>query len=252
MPVVRWLFYILSALGLSAAVAPPCFATEGDAGTVVPCRTTADALRNACKSRAARVLYWTDRARADDRADSSAATIEELLDLAQAYRYGLRSSNAASWRTLRANLAARSREFGLPFVAPESSGTPRFNAALLALTKRYTALVSKNSATAGAKDHRTAVTCAVPNAAVRIRGIAVEPSYPDIARQQGATGTALIRVYVDSTGAVLAGNVYKSAGNASLDQAALQAARRTAYEPAYKDCLATAGTFLFEADFTGQ
>ncbi|MBC5800708.1 MAG: energy transducer TonB [Candidatus Eremiobacteraeota bacterium] len=252
MPVVRWLCFLLAAVSFTATVAQPCVASEVDAGSAGRCRSTADARQQACKSRAARALQWAARARADGRADSPAATIEELLDLAQAYRYGLRASDAPLWQALRADLVAGSRRFGLPFVAPELAGTPRFDAALLALTKRYTVFVSKTGPAAAVNDRKATVACAVPNSPVRIRSQAAAPEYPDIARQQGATGTALIRVYVDPSGAVLAGNVYKSAGNASLDQAALQAARRTVYVPAYKDCLATAGTFLFEADFTGQ
>lgn len=252
MPIHRLLFSLLAALGISAALALPCSAAEADLGSAIRCRSAADAHETACKSRAVRARYWAEQARMDDRADSAAATIEELLDLAEAYRYGLRYSDAASWRALRASLMARSQKFDLPFVAPELGGTPRFHAALLALTKRYTSLVSRKGTPAAVTHDTAAVTCAVPDSAVRIRPPAVEPDYPDIARQQGATGTALIRVFVDPNGAVLSGNVYKSTGNAALDEAAMQAARRTTYVPAYKDCRATAGTFVFEADFTGQ
>jgi len=52
-------------------------------------------------------------------------------------------------------------------------------------------------------------------------------------------------------GSPLAAKIYKSSGHAVLDDAALQAARRTAYIPARKNCSAT-GTYLFEADFNGR
>ncbi len=94
--------------------------------------------------------------------------------------------------------------------------------------------------------------CAVPNAPAAIRGQAVEPDYPDIARQQGATGTANVKVTLDSTGGVQTTSIYKSAGNAALDQAALKAAQQTAYTPDVVNCVKTAGSYIFEADFTGQ
>ena len=94
--------------------------------------------------------------------------------------------------------------------------------------------------------------CAVPNAQAAIRGTAVEPDYPDIARQQGAVGTTSVKVTLDPTGSVTDVSVYKSAGNAALDQAALKAARATAYTPDIVGCVKTAGSYIFEADFTGQ
>ena len=94
--------------------------------------------------------------------------------------------------------------------------------------------------------------CAVPNAPAAIKGQAVEPDYPDIARQQGAVGTTNVKVTLDPTGSVTDVSVYKSAGNASLDQAALKAARATAYSPDVVNCVKTAGSYIFQADFTGQ
>ncbi len=227
-------------------------ATHAAVAGAAGCRGMAAAQRKACESRDARARYWAARAAIDDSADDPPATIEELLDLAQAHRYGLASAHASLWQSLRAKLMARSRKFGLPFVAPETSGTPRFDGAVLALTKRYTALTAKQRTGAFPNNRTATATCSVPDASVRIKGPAAEPDYPDIARQQGATGTAIVRVYVDPTGALIAGNIYKSSGNAALDQAAMNAARRTAYLPAYKNCRAVAGDYSFEADFSGQ
>ncbi|GAC1543857.1 MAG: hypothetical protein NVS3B16_10880 [Vulcanimicrobiaceae bacterium] len=93
--------------------------------------------------------------------------------------------------------------------------------------------------------------CAVPNAdATTTRP--VEPDYPDIARQQGAVGTANIKVSLDATGHVLDASIQKSAGNAALDQAALRAARASSFSPEIVNCVKTAGSYLFRADFTGQ
>ena len=95
-------------------------------------------------------------------------------------------------------------------------------------------------------------SCANPNADAAIAGTAVEPDYPDIARQQGAVGTTQVKVTLDASGSVTDASVYKSAGNQSLDQAALKAARATRYMPETVNCVKTAGSYIFRADFTGQ
>ncbi len=248
---LRPLAFFLTIVALSA---PPqaSSATHAGGGTAAGCRGMAATQRKACKSRDARAMYWADRAGLDDGADDPPATVEELLDLVQAHRYGLASTHTSLWQSLRAKLMARSREFGLPFIAPESSGTRHFDAAVMALTKRYTALAAKQGTSASLNDQTAGARCPVPDANVRIKGPAAVPYYPDIARQQGATGTVFIRVDVDRTGAPIAANVYKSSGNATLDQAGMSAARRTAYLPAYKNCREAGGSYLFEADFTGQ
>lgn len=94
--------------------------------------------------------------------------------------------------------------------------------------------------------------CAVPNAQAALKGQAVEPDYPDIARQEGATGTASVKVTLSSTGGVEGTTIYKSSGNAALDQAGIKAAQQTAYTPEVVNCVPTAGQYIFEADFTGQ
>jgi protein TonB len=94
--------------------------------------------------------------------------------------------------------------------------------------------------------------CANPNADAAIKGTAVEPDYPDIAREQGATGTTLVKVTLDASGDVTDASVYKSAGNPALDQAAIKAARATAYIPDIVNCVKTAGSYLFSATFSGQ
>jgi protein TonB len=94
--------------------------------------------------------------------------------------------------------------------------------------------------------------CANPNADAAIRGTAVEPDYPDIAKEQGATGTTQVKVTLDESGNVVSATVYKSAGNLSLDQAAVKAARATSYVPEIVNCVKTAGSYIFRADFTGN
>ncbi|GAC1306151.1 MAG: hypothetical protein NVSMB21_08590 [Vulcanimicrobiaceae bacterium] len=93
--------------------------------------------------------------------------------------------------------------------------------------------------------------CPVPNADATTVS-AVEPDYPDIARQQGAVGTAKIKVSLDAAGHVLDVALAKSSGNASLDQSALKAARASTFAPEVVNCVKTAGVYLFTADFQGQ
>ncbi len=93
--------------------------------------------------------------------------------------------------------------------------------------------------------------CAVPNADATTTQ-AVEPDYPDIARQQGAVGTTQVKVSLDATGHVLDASVNKSAGNQALDQAAMKAARASSFAPEVVNCVKTAGSYIFRADFTGQ
>jgi protein TonB len=94
--------------------------------------------------------------------------------------------------------------------------------------------------------------CANPNAPAAIKGSPVEPDYPDIAREQGAVGTALVKVTLSATGSVTDVSINKSAGNAALDKAAMDAAKSTQYVPETDNCVPTAGSYLFQADFTGQ
>ncbi len=94
-------------------------------------------------------------------------------------------------------------------------------------------------------------SCAVPNKEAATTR-AVQPDYPDIARQQGAAGTTQVKVSLSATGAVLGTAVYRSSGNAALDSAALAAARASAYSPEIENCERVPGSYLFQADFTGQ
>jgi protein TonB len=80
----------------------------------------------------------------------------------------------------------------------------------------------------------------------------VAPETPETAREQGATGTAQVRVSLSATGSVLSTTVYKSSGSPLLDQAALQAARQSSYAPEIDDCVKVAGDYIFRADFEGD
>jgi protein TonB len=94
-------------------------------------------------------------------------------------------------------------------------------------------------------------TCPNPNADATIKSQA-DLDYPDIARQQGATGTAQVKVTLDAEGNPVDVAIYKSTGNSLLDQSALKAAKATTYVPEIVNCVKTAGSYLFRADFDGQ
>jgi protein TonB len=94
--------------------------------------------------------------------------------------------------------------------------------------------------------------CANPNEDASIKGDAVNPDYPDIARQQGAIGTTEVKVTLDASGDAVDVSVYKSSGNVALDASALKAAKATQYNAETVNCVKTAGSYIFRADFTGE
>ena len=59
----------------------------------------------------------------------------------------------------------------------------------------------------------------------------VSPSYPDIAREQGAQGTAIVLATVGPKGNVISVQIDQSTGNKLLDQSALAAARTSRFQP---------------------
>ena len=58
------------------------------------------------------------------------------------------------------------------------------------------------------------------------------PAYPDMARTAGIEGTAVVEALVDVDGSVADARILKPSGNASLDQAAVDAAMRSKFSPA--------------------
>jgi TonB family protein len=76
--------------------------------------------------------------------------------------------------------------------------------------------------------------CTVPDQAPRIVN-QVQPDSPPMAQQQGITGDVVVRVTLDALGAVAAASVWSSP-SAILNQAALQAARASTYQPGLQGC----------------
>jgi len=58
------------------------------------------------------------------------------------------------------------------------------------------------------------------------------PTYPDMARSAGIEGQTVVEALVGTDGTVSDARVLKSSGNASLDQAAVEAAMRSTFTPA--------------------
>lgn len=59
-----------------------------------------------------------------------------------------------------------------------------------------------------------------------------EPAYPSRARRAGAEGRVVLRIAISATGEVTGLSVQESSGSASLDEAALAAARASRFSPA--------------------
>jgi TonB family protein len=59
----------------------------------------------------------------------------------------------------------------------------------------------------------------------------VQPEYPAIAKDQGATGTAVVLATIGPDGKVISAKIDQSTGNRMLDEAALDAAKASGFEP---------------------
>ncbi len=93
--------------------------------------------------------------------------------------------------------------------------------------------------------------CAQPHVDAAVTH-AVEPEYPEVARQQGLTGTTQVKVTLAENGAVIDAQVYASSGSTALDVAAIAAAKRSSFAPEIDDCRQHAGSYLFRAEFSAQ
>ncbi len=91
--------------------------------------------------------------------------------------------------------------------------------------------------------------CDRPDVAARTVAV-VDPETPDIARERNVTGTVDVRVDLSETGEVRAVSI-ASSPDVSLDEAALDAARRSTYAPEVVDCKAQSGSYLFRVEFDG-
>lgn len=78
------------------------------------------------------------------------------------------------------------------------------------------------------------------------------PEMPEMAREEGLSGTAEVKVTLSAQGTVTDATIYLSTGSPVLDAAAVDAARRTTYAPKIVDCETVAGEYLFRVEFSAQ
>ncbi len=90
--------------------------------------------------------------------------------------------------------------------------------------------------------------CTAPDVAARALD-PVTPDTPELAQEQGLTGTTQVKVTIDVAGAVTDVSVYRSSGSTLLDAAALRAARESTYKADIRNCEAVSGSYLFTATF---
>ena len=92
-------------------------------------------------------------------------------------------------------------------------------------------------------------TCAVANADASI-SYASPPDVPMIARDMHATGTAMLRLDLTSSGAVANASIARSSGNGILDSAALNSVHWSSFRPATRDCAPVAGSYFYLVNFS--
>jgi protein TonB len=114
--------------------------------------------------------------------------------------------------------------------------------------QRADAFAHSPTVTAAALVSDSPPSCDRPNAVVGVAQL-VQPTYPRLAREQGISGTAVIKVDVDESGSVTSATIFQSAGDTSLDIAALNSARQSKYSPETFRCLSIPATYLFPMTF---
>jgi TonB family protein len=93
-----------------------------------------------------------------------------------------------------------------------------------------------------------APACADPNRDAVASNV-VSPEYPSSESGIGSVAV-LVAVTIDAAGGVSDVRVSQSSGNAAIDQAALRAARASSYRPRLVNCVPSAGTYIFRAEFS--
>ncbi len=91
--------------------------------------------------------------------------------------------------------------------------------------------------------------CPSPNAQAAVLATPPPPQIAPDARAAGTSGTALVRVDLDTAGSVVRTSVTQSTGNTSLDLVAVSMARDSHYSPALHDCKPIAAAYDFSVKF---
>jgi len=93
-----------------------------------------------------------------------------------------------------------------------------------------------------------APSCTAPDIAAHVVNTATAET-PEVAQEQGVTGTTQVEVSIGPDGRITAASIYRSSGDQALDNAALAAARQSTYKADIRDCEAVAGSYLFTVVF---
>lgn len=91
--------------------------------------------------------------------------------------------------------------------------------------------------------------CGKSDAGAAVIGDPPQPQLPIAARAEGTNGIVLIKVQLDAQGEVTGAEVSRSAGNPSLDLAAVGMARGARYAPALHACKPIAAEYTFSVKF---
>ena len=85
-----------------------------------------------------------------------------------------------------------------------------------------------------------------------IAGQSPPPSYPPAALRRGDSGSVVVRVDVDASGAPAAVTIIQRSGSRDLDRAAAEAVRRWRFQPAQQNGQPVAGSIEVPFDFKPQ
>jgi protein TonB len=92
--------------------------------------------------------------------------------------------------------------------------------------------------------------CAVPNAPPTTLN-ATQVDTPEMAKEQGVSGTVSVKVDLDATSHVTGVSIDKSP-SVLLNSAALQSARESTFRTEIVDCKPVANSYLFQVEFSDQ
>jgi periplasmic protein TonB len=95
------------------------------------------------------------------------------------------------------------------------------------------------------------VSCTAPDSDARPTYLA-EAEWPLIAQEMRLTGTAYVRVHLDSSGALSQAEIARTSGAGVLDLAAIRAVEKSTFRPAIVDCSPASGTYIIIVDFPGN
>ncbi|MET1161841.1 MAG: TonB family protein [Pseudoxanthomonas sp.] len=102
---------------------------------------------------------------------------------------------------------------------------------------------------AGITPSPAAVPMAPGEQPVPLNGQTPPPRYPSEALRRGESGTVLVRVEVDATGAPAGVALVQRSGSRDLDRAAMEAVRKWRFMPAQRDGQAVAASLVIPIDF---